>query len=69
MISMIRLKKTIADHNLTPQQIWNCDESGFPTDPHKFKVVSVRGETAYKVAARENITTLAVCNAAGREST
>ena len=52
-----------------PKQIWNCDESGFLTDPQKCKVVSVKGEVAYKVtpgARRENITTLAVCNAVGR---
>ena len=26
-----------------PQHIWNCDESGFLSDPKKVKVVSVRG--------------------------
>lgn len=59
----------IEEKNLTAEKIWNCDESGFPTDPKKCKVVSIKGKTAYKVtcgAGRENITTLAVCNAAGR---
>lgn len=59
----------INEHNLTPSQIWNCDKSGFPSDPQKCKVVSVKGEVAYKVTCgtgRENTTTLAVCNAAGR---
>ena len=63
------IEKVITENNLSASQIWNCDESGFPTDPQKCKVVSVHGETAYKVtcgAGRENITTLAVCNAAGR---
>ena len=44
--------------------------SGFPNDPGKCKVVSVKGKTAYKVTCgtrRENITTLAVVNAAGRD--
>ena len=52
-----------------PEQVWNCDESGFPHDPLKCRVVSVKGKTAYKVtcgARRENTTTLAVCSAAGR---
>ena len=52
-----------------PQHIWNCDESGFPSDPKKVKVVSVRGKTAYRVtsgAGTENTTTLAVANAAGK---
>ena len=63
------LEKVLEEKNLTASQIWNCDESGFPTDPQKCKVVSVWGEVAYKVTAgagRENITTLAACNAAGR---
>ena len=58
------IEKIIADKDLRPEQIWNCDD-----DPQKCKVISVRGETAYKVtcgAGRENITTLAVVNAAGR---
>ena len=64
-----QLDEIVTQTILTPKQIWNCDESGFPTDPQKCKVVSVKGEVAYKVipgARRENITTLAVCNAVGR---
>ena len=63
------LEKVVEEKKLEPHQIWNCDESGFPTDPQKCKVVSVKGEVAYKVtcgAGRENTTTLAVCSAAGR---
>ena len=64
-----QLDKIVTENNLTPKQIWNCDESEFPTDPQKWKVVSVKEEVAYKVtpgAHRENITTLPVCNAVGR---
>ena len=63
------MKKIIKEKQLTADQIWNCDESGFPTDPQKCKVVSVKGTSAYKItygARRENITTLAVANAAGK---
>ena len=63
------IEKIIKDQNLQGENIWNCDESGFPTDPTRAKVVGVKGETSYKVtsgAGRENITTLAACNAAGR---
>ena len=63
------IEKIIIDHKLNPKQVWNCDESGFPTDPSKSKVISPRGEVAYKItwgAGRENISTLAACNAAGR---
>ena len=63
------LEKVVHEKKFKPEQIWNCDESGFPHDPQKCKVVSVKGKTAYKItcgAGRENTTTLAVCNAAGR---
>ena len=63
-----QLEEIVKTKNLTGKQIWNCDESGFPNDPLKCKVVSVKGQTAYKVtcgARRQNITTLAVCSAAG----
>ena len=63
------IEEIINNKKLQPSEIWNCDESGFPMDPSKCKVISVRGETAYKVTCgpgRENTTTLAVCNAAGK---
>ena len=62
------LEEVIQEKNLfdKPQHIWNCDESGFPSDPKKVKVVSIRGKTAYSVTGRENTTTLAVANAAGK---
>ena len=63
------LDNLVKEKKLKASQIWNCDESGFPNNPQKCKVVSVRGKTAYKVtcgAGRENTATLAVCNAAER---
>ena len=63
------IEKIIKENNLGPKQIWNCDESGFPHDPSKCMSVTVKGQVAYKVtcgSGRENTTTLAVVNAAGR---
>ena len=63
------LEKIIKEKNLSANQIWNTDESGFPVDPRKCKVISKRGEKAYKVTlgpGRENITTLATCSASGQ---
>ena len=63
-----QLEEIMKDKKLNANQILNCDESGFPSDPHECKVVSVKGKTAYKVtcgARREKITTLAVCSAFG----
>lgn len=63
------LEKIVEEKKFTPNQIWNCDESGFPTDPKRCKVVSRSGEVAYRVtpgAGRENTTTLAAVNAAGQ---
>ena len=63
------IEEIIEEQMLTPDKICNCDESGFPIDPGRSKVVGVKGEVSYKVtsgAGRENITMLAACNAAGR---
>ena len=64
-----QLEEIVMSKKLKAEQIWNCDESGFPSDPAKCKVVSIKGSPAYKVtcgAGRENTTTLAACNAAGK---
>ena len=48
---------------------WNPDKSGFPTDSVKAKVIAPKGKVTNKLTCgvgRENITTLAVSNAAGR---
>ena len=61
------MEKLIQEKSLGLSQIWNFDDSGFPTDPQRCKVVGVKGKEAYKVTAgagRENITTLAVVTAA-----
>lgn len=63
------IDKIIKDKQLKAEQIWNCDKSGFPTDPKKCEVIGVKGEVSNKVTCgpgRENTPTLAVCNAAGR---
>ena len=63
------IEDIINKHNIPPSNIWNCDESGFPHDPSKCLVISVKGEVAYKVtcgSGRENTTTLAVASATGR---
>lgn len=63
------IDKVITENNLSPKQIWNCDESGFPTDPSKYKVVAPIGKAGWKTtcgAGRENITVLATCSASGR---
>lgn len=50
---------------LGPSNIWNCDESGFPTDPSKVKV---KGQKALKLrfglVEKIYITILAVYSAA-----
>ena len=63
------LEEIMKEKKLKPEQIWNCDESGFPHDPQRCKVVSAKGETAYKLtcgSGRENTTTLAAVCASGR---
>ena len=64
-----KLENILNDNpEIKSENIWNCDESGFPTDPSKSKVVGPCNEPAFKLsfgARRENITTLAVCNASG----
>ena len=47
----------------------NLDESGFPTDAGRCKVIAPKGEVANKItsgADRENITVLAAYNASGK---
>ena len=35
-----QLEKIVNENNLCSYQMWNCDESGFPTNPQKCEVVS-----------------------------
>ena len=48
---------------------WNLDESGFPIDAGRCKVIAPKEEVAYKItsgAGCENITVLAACNTSGK---
>ena len=50
-----------ANPDLNQNNIWNCDESRFPTDPGKSKVIAPLNKPGCKLsyaARRENITTL-----------
>ena len=50
-------------------QIWNADETGFPMDPQKSKVIAPVGEVGFTTtgsAGQENTTILGDCNGAGR---
>ena len=35
------VEKVIQEKKLEPRHLWNCDESGFPTNPARCKVVSL----------------------------
>lgn len=63
------IKECIEDAGLLPTEVWNLNESGFPTDPDKAKVIAPRRIVANKVtygADRKNITTLAVSSVSGQ---
>lgn len=63
------IEKLFNEKQYTPAQVRNCDESGFPTDPSRAKVIGPKGKVANKLtwgAGRENISTLAACSADGR---
>ena len=63
------LEKVMSEKQFLSLQIWNLDESGFPTDPGRCKVIAPKGKVANKItsgAGHENITVLAACNASGR---
>ena len=52
-----------------PECVWNLDESGFPSDPSRWKTVGPVGKKTVRVscgANRENTTVLAVCCADGK---
>ena len=63
------LEEVVNDLELTQSQIWNLDESGFPTDPIHCRVVTVKGKPGYKIttgSGRENLTTMACVEHDGR---
>ena len=53
--------------DLDASRICNCDESGFPTDQTRGKVIAGKGQRGLKLSfgARENITVLGICSASG----
>ena len=63
------IENIINKHNIPPSNIWNCNESGFPRDPSKCRVINVKGEVAYKVTCgsgwETTTTTLAVASTSG----
>ena len=63
------IEKIIKEQNFRVAQIWNTNETGFPMDPQKCKVIAPRGETGFTTtdgAGTEMTTVLGVCNAAGQ---
>ena len=63
------VQKIIEPNNFTASQIWNCDETDFPTDAGQCKVIAPRGKQPNKRtsgAGRENISVLATCSASGK---
>ena len=59
----------MTDKQYSAEQAWNFNESGFPTDPSRAKVIAPKGKAANKITwgpGRENISTLAACSASGR---
>ena len=65
-----QLEKIFEEHpELDETKIYNCDESGFPTDQTRGNVIGPVGQRGLKLsygARRENITVLGVCSASGK---
>ena len=62
------LDKVVTSKNFGPHQIWNADETGFPHDPSKCRVIGPRGATSYRITSgpgKDNTTVLACASAAG----
>lgn len=63
------LEETVKSMGIGPNQIWNCYETGFPSDPKYCKVINESGEVTYCVTLqpeRENTTILAAVSADGK---
>ena len=65
------LSQTITQMGIAerPDLIWNCDESGLPSEPGKCKVVSLKGQRTCQIVTgsdRENTTVLAAVSASGK---
>ena len=42
------IEKIANENNFSPSQVWNCDETGFPTDGGQCKVVAPKGKQPNK---------------------
>lgn len=66
-----KLKEAYTKNNITPfdgEFIFNCDESGFLTDPSKLKAIGEKGQTLSRVfggSGRESVSVLACISANG----
>ena len=65
------LEKTIDELGIVdrPDLVWNLDESGLPSEPGKYKVISLKGQKTCQIvtgADRDNTTVLAFCSADGK---
>lgn len=65
------LNQLIKDNDLNdkPEFVFNCDESGFCSDPKKFKALGEKGKALNRVSGgsgRESTTVLATISAAGK---
>ena len=38
------IEKIVNENNFSPLQVWNCDETDFPTDAGQRKVVAPKGK-------------------------
>lgn len=64
-----KLKSLYEEYNFLPENVWNCDESGFALNQGKVKVLSRRGACNPKILGGSNektsYTVLACCSASG----
>ena len=45
------IEKIANENNFSPSQVWNCDETGFPTDGGQCKVVAPKGKQPNKMTS------------------
>ena len=54
------VQKIMEANNFTAAQIWNCDETGFPTYAGQCKVIAPRGKPAYMWCSQRKY--ISTCN-------
>ena len=67
---MVELRRITKEHNLSPTEIWNMDETGLSLEHQPTRVVARQGIKAVPVRtgdSRQNITFLPCINAAGEK--